>query len=346
MARRSHRPQPARSPLVAALILGLAAATAGAAPEPATTAQPAAAATEPTQPTSGPPRQPERMGPRPCRGWRGTRVVLLGTGTPVADPGRSGPALAVVVDGRPYLVDAGPGVVRRAAAGLRRRCPRIPVGRLERLFITHLHSDHTAGLADVILTPWVLGRKRPLRVFGPPGTQSMVGFVLQAYREDIALRRASDRPLQDQGIRVLVEEVAPGEVYRDERVRVQAIAVRHGLWAHAYGYRFDTADRSVVISGDTAPCEALVRACDGCDVLIHEVYARAGLRRRDPDWRRYLRSHHTSAVELGRLARRARPRLLVLVHQLDLGVRPAKMLAEVRRHFRGRVIYGKDLMVL
>ncbi|MGH9258410.1 MAG: MBL fold metallo-hydrolase, partial [Acidimicrobiales bacterium] len=107
--------------------------------------------------------------PAPVSARTGTRAVLLGSGTPNADPDRSGPAVAIVVNGTAYLVDAGPGVVRRASAAERRGTPELAVKNLRIVFVTHLHSDHTAGLPDLIFTPWVLGRSPPLEVYGPAG---------------------------------------------------------------------------------------------------------------------------------------------------------------------------------
>ena len=121
----------------------------------------------------------------PFCGQSGTAVVLLGTGTPNADPDRSGPAVAVVVNGQPYLVDFGPGVVRRAAAASRSGVDALEVTNLTRAFVTHLHSDHTVGYADLIFTPWVLGRAVPLQVYGPKGLRAMTRHLTAAYREDI-----------------------------------------------------------------------------------------------------------------------------------------------------------------
>ena len=179
-----------------------------------------------------------------------TRLVLLGTGTPNADPDRSGPALAVVVDDTAYLVDCGPGVVRRAAAAERNGIPALRASNLRHVFITHLHSDHTLGLADLIFTCWVLERRTPLNVFGPPGTKAMTDHLLAAWSEDIDIRLNGSEPANPNGFKVNVREIAPGEVFRDERVTVRAIRVRHGSWTHAFGFRFETPDRTIVISED------------------------------------------------------------------------------------------------
>jgi ribonuclease BN (tRNA processing enzyme) len=274
-----------------------------------------------------------------------TLIVMLGTGTPNPDPERAGPAAAVVAGGRPYLVDCGAGVVRRAEAAREHGIDALAMPKLTRLFLTHLHSDHTLGYADLILTPWVLEREEPLEVYGPPGTRAMTENLLAAYAEDIDVRLHGAQPQNATGIEVEVHEIEPGPVYEDDGVRVTAFAVRHGSWAHAFGYRFDTADRSIVISGDTTPTEAVVEACSGCDVLVHEVYAKAGWDRRTPDWQAYHAGSHTSGIELGELAARARPKLLVLTHQLLWGATEDELIAEIRRNFDGEIAFADDLDV-
>lgn len=273
-----------------------------------------------------------------------TQVVLLGTGTPNADPARSGPAVAVVVDDAPYLVDFGPGAVRRAAAAWERGVAGLGVWRLNRAFLTHLHSDHTAGYPDLILTPWVLGRAEPLAVYGPPGLKDMTDHVLAAYQEDVRERLEGLEPANRTGYQVRAAEVEPGVVYEDRRVTVEAFAANHGSWP-AYGYRFHTPDRMIVISGDTAPAEGLRAAYRECDLLIHEVYSAAGLAGREEAWQRYHSSVHTSTVELAEIASQVEPGLLVLYHQLFHGVSEAALLREVTERYDGPVVSGRDLEV-
>lgn len=279
-----------------------------------------------------------------------TRVVLLGTGTPNADPERWGPAVAVVVDSVAYLVDAGPGVVRRAAGAARRHgLEALRPARLGRVFLTHLHSDHTLGLPDLMLSPWVLDRPAPLRVWGPPGTEAMAEAIGEAWTEDIRMRVYGMEPRAHNAEvwEARVAEVRRGRpVYEDRRVRVEAVPVDHGTWPHAFGYRFTAPDRTVVISGDTRPTEAIVRACDGCDVLVHEVYSAERFRARPPEWRRYHASYHTSTEELADLASRARPGLLVLYHQLYWGADDEDLVREIREAgYQGPVVSGEDLEV-
>lgn len=276
---------------------------------------------------------------------RATRVVLLGSGTPVPDPLRSGPAVLVLSQGQSYLVDFGPGVVRRAVAVQQRGQREFDIRTLTRVFVTHLHSDHTAGYPDLIFTPAVAGRADPLQVYGPPGIRHMTEAVQEAFREDFESRRRQIDHKDMRGYRVESHEVKPGLVYQDDAVKVIAFSVAHGAWKHAYGYRFETPDRSIVISGDTAPTDAVIEACNGCDLLMHEVYCKAGFDRGDPEWQRYHSTYHTSSTELARIAEKARPKLLVLYHLLFFGCSEQQLLREVRREYQGQVALGRDLAV-
>ena len=157
-----------------------------------------------------------------------SKIVLLGTGTPNADPERSGPAVAVVVNQTPYLVDFGPGVVRRAAAACKAGSRGLEVTKLKRAFVTHLHSDHTAGYPDLIFTPWVLGRVQPLEVYGPAGIVEMTEHIQAAYERDIHERLSGLEPANETGYLVNCTVIKPGVVYQDENVRVEEFCVNHG----------------------------------------------------------------------------------------------------------------------
>ena len=274
-----------------------------------------------------------------------TKIVLLGTGTPNADPERSGPAIAIVVNDTPYLIDCGPGIVRRAAEAHESGVDGLKVTQLKRLFVTHLHSDHTVGYSDLIFTPWVLGRDEPLEVYGPAGIGEMTEHILAAYQQDIRVRLDGLEPVNDSGYRVNTHNIKPGIIYRDTNVTVEAFAVKHGSWPEAYGFVFTTPDRKIVISGDTVPSETVVENCDGCDVLIHEVYSVVRFEKRSEVWKKYHASSHTSTHELAELASRAKPELLILYHQLFWGATDEELLSEIQERYDGKVVSGKDLDV-
>lgn len=271
-------------------------------------------------------------------------IVLLGTGTPNADPDRSGPSVAIVVNQTPYIVDFGPGVVRQASAAFLAGIAGLDVTRIARAFVTHLHSDHTAGFPDLIFTPWVLGRDVPLEVYGPPGVAAMTEHVLAAYKEDVRERLEGLEPANPDGHLAKAFEIEPGLVYQDQNVTVEAFAADHGSWP-AFGYRFRTPDRIVVISGDTAPSDRCVEEYRGCDVLVHEVYSAAGLQSRSSVWQRYHSTVHTSSHELAGMASRAKPGLLILYHQLFNGVSEEELVLELTKRYDGQVVSGRDLEV-
>ena len=272
-------------------------------------------------------------------------VIILGSGTPIPDALSSGPAVAIVAGGQAYLFDAGAGVVRRAdeAAG-RYRMAALVAPNLTRLFLTHLHSDHTLGYADVILTPWVVGRREPLEVFGPKGTAPMTEHLKLAFSDDIEVRTHGLEHLDPEGLRVNVHEISAGPVYKDAHISVRAIPVLHGSWPQAFGYAIEAGGRTIVLSGDTSPCPAIEEACQGCDVLVHEVYSAVRFARLPPGAQKYHSSFHTSTSELAAIASRSKPKLLVLYHQMYFGPREGVDLEkEIRQGYSGKVVSGRDL---
>jgi ribonuclease BN (tRNA processing enzyme) len=180
-----------------------------------------------------------------------TQVVMLGTGTPLPDPDRSGPSTAIVVNGTGYIVDAGTGVVRRAAAARDKGVKALEPTNLRIAFLTHLHADHTLGLPDLILTPWIMGRKESLELYGPAGTREMVEHILQAYDVDIKVRTEGLEHSNRTGYKVNVHEITPGVVYKDANITVKAFNAYHGSPKNTFGYRFETPDRVIVIAGDS-----------------------------------------------------------------------------------------------
>ena len=220
-------------------------------------------------------------------------------------------------------------------------------GNLQVAFVTHLHADHTMGYADLIVTPWIAGRNAPLQVYGPRGLQHMTEHVLAAYRVDL------DNRMAERGQKyTLVEahEIQPGVVYRDAKVTVTAFSVPHGDLV-AYGYRFQTPDRVIVISGDTSPSDNIVTACNGCDVLVHEHYSVASYARSEPRWQSYRQRHHTSTRQLAELATKARPGLLILYHRANppgsggTSAPESEVIQEMNELYQGRWVSGRDLDV-
>jgi ribonuclease BN (tRNA processing enzyme) len=209
-------------------------------------------------------------------------------------------------------------------------------------FITHLHSDHTVGYPDLIFTPWSLGRREPIEVYGPRGIKSMTEHLIEAYRVDIETRgnpNGHERDYPD-GYKVRPHEITTGVIYRDSNVTVTAFPTKHAM--ESYGYRFDTADRSIVISGDTSPTQATIDACRGCDVLIHET--QAFLATRSAVSKEFAEKYHTTPAQMADLAREAKPKLLLIYHQGG-GAAVDGLFDDLRSRYSGLFAIARDLDV-
>jgi ribonuclease BN (tRNA processing enzyme) len=272
-----------------------------------------------------------------------TAAIVFGVGSPELNADRSGTSIGIVAGGTLYTFDAGPGVERRIMEA-RSKLATLQVRRFGPVFITHLHRDHTAGLAallayhrygpgGLVLSPGA--EKEPLTVYGPaPAKGTSPGASQQDWNRSITelmnhLRAAfGDVPVNS-------VEIQPGVVYRDSNVTVSAFDVVH--IPGSFGYRIQTADRTIVVSGDTVPVDAVVTACNGCDLLFHEVF---GL---TDDPLNPVAAYHTSATALGELARRAKPKHLVVYHDVQVP-HPAGLTA-IAKAFSGKVTFASDLDV-
>ncbi|MEA2988008.1 MAG: hypothetical protein QOG83_719 [Alphaproteobacteria bacterium] len=280
-----------------------------------------------------------------------TQAVMLGTGCPRPDPSRSGPATAIIVNDTPYLIDFGPGVIRRVTAAYEKGVTALGYGgvKIRTVFLTHMHSDHTVGYPDLIFTPWVMGRREPLAVYGPTGIKRMTEHVLKAWQVDIDGRTNGLNRHNPTGYKVNAHEIMPGVVYRDENITVTAFTAQHEEMADSFSYRFDTPDRAIVISGDTAPTQALLDHSRGCDVLIHEAYSMVEARNAARPTPEFRRRHHTSSIELAKIASEVKPGLLVTYHRSNTGEgSPASdqedvLVAEIRQTYAGKVFAARDL---
>jgi ribonuclease Z len=279
-----------------------------------------------------------------------TIIALLGTGNPNPDPSHQGPSIALIVNQIPYIIDFGPGLIRQAASLTPEyggNLPALEARNLQFGFLTHLHSDHTIGLPDLILTPWVMGRDQPLKLFGPVGTEVLVNHLLKAYQTDIEYRMYGSEPANDRGWQVTVREFTDGVIYQDENIMAEAFAVQHGSWPNAFGFRFTTPDKTIVISGDTAPCENIRNFSQGVDILIHEAFSyQAYHQQKDPLWQAYHMSHHTSTLELAELSNEVRPGLVVVYHTLYWGASDQAILAEIATIYDGPVVIGSDRLII
>jgi ribonuclease BN (tRNA processing enzyme) len=277
-----------------------------------------------------------------------TRFILLGTaGGPRPQKARAASAQVININDIAYVIDCGDGVARQlASAG-------VPLVMLRHIFITHHHSDHNAGYGNLMLLAWTAGLSTRVDTWGPPPLEKMTKLFFEMNAYDIDTRianegRAAIAPL------VHVHEIRDGGVVMsDANVKVTSTLVDHPPVVPAFGYRFDAHDRSIVISGDTAPSDALVKLARGADVLVHSVMYPAAIDRlvaRVPNasaLKASILAHQTSAEDAGRIAQAAGVKTLVLSHLVpadDPQVTDQMWIESAQSRFRGKVVLGKDLL--
>ncbi|HET9400231.1 MAG TPA: MBL fold metallo-hydrolase [Candidatus Acidoferrales bacterium] len=277
--------------------------------------------------------QQQAAAPTPAR----MEVVLLGTGFPRPSNERAGPSTAVLVGKKAFIVDAGRGITMRLDGA------KIPLAQIQAVFLTHLHSDHIDGLPDLYHSPWVLGRETSFQLYGPEGTREIADAMKKFYAEDIRIRgtRTEMHPLAGAGIEVHI--VQEGIVYQDDELKITAFPVDHRPVEPAFGYKFESGGRAIVISGDTRPSDNLIRYAKGADVLVHEAYLTEYFTGVDsPAVAARLRAYHTTAEQAGDVATAARVKLLVLTHLIP-GDNDPEFLRRASQHFKGKIAVGHDL---
>ena len=280
---------------------------------------------------------------------KSTRIVLLGTkgGPRVGEAGRSNPATLLVINDVPYLIDCGYGVTKQLiTAG-------VPLDRLRYIFITHHHSDHNLEFGPLLYNTWITGLPAQIDAYGPPGLTKMAEQFFDYQKFDIDVRMVDEGRTDPRKLVTTHEISKPGVVLTNNDVKVSMCVVRHPPIKDSYAYRFDAKDRSVVISGDTAYAPELGEFAKGADVLVHEVMYLPGIEallKRLPNAKR-LREHlmvaHTLPEDVGKIAAQAGVKTLVLTHFVpgdDPSITDEQWSADIRKHFKGQIIVGKDLM--
>jgi ribonuclease BN (tRNA processing enzyme) len=279
-----------------------------------------------------------------------TRLILLGTGGgPRPRKASSGSAQVIVSGDRAYVVDCGDGVARQLAfAG-------VPLASVRHVFLTHHHSDHNADYGNLLWLAWTAGLASRVDTWGPPPLERMTRLFFEMNATDIDARTANEGRVPLPPLVHPHELTEGGLVLQDDRLKVTAALVHHPPMAHAFAFRFDGADRSIVISGDTAPCDALRALAQGADVLVHSAVYVPALDRmvaRVPNataLQASILAHQTSVEDAARLAQGAGVKTLVLSHLVppdDPAVTPPMWSEAAAAHFRGRVVVGEDLLEL
>ncbi|MHA1599727.1 MAG: MBL fold metallo-hydrolase [Alphaproteobacteria bacterium] len=271
-------------------------------------------------------------------------VTLLGTGCPVVDTGRYGPAQIIRHGDQAVLVDCGSGVCQRLLAAGSSGCD------LDAVLLTHLHSDHIVDLFQLVISSWHQGRDRPQRVFGPPGTRRYVDGLMALWRLELAQRMAHEKRPSTAALTVEVSEFGPGQRMTFGGLQVTTVEVDHHPVRHAYGFVFEGGGARIVLSGDTRACPALIEAARGADVLVHEVFVHREMSvvpgRRSAETLTNVAAYHTLSGEVGKIASEAGVGCLVLTHFVPPNCDRDALLAEVAADFSGPVIIGEDLMTI
>ena len=279
-----------------------------------------------------------------------TKLIILGSGTPNPDPERYGSGYAVVVNDDAYIVDFGPGIVRRISAMSPTWGGEFPSMELENIntaFLTHIHSDHSGALADLILTPWIMGRDEPLNLYGPEGLKAMSENITEAYIDDINYRLYGSQPANELGFTTNVTEISDdGTIFKDNNIEVIAFKNAHGDFKNSFGFLFITDDKRILFSGDTAVSNNLMKYGKNLDILVHEVFSSETFVNKTKDWQIYHQAHHTSSIDLGIIADELQPKKLVLSHILFWGASEDSLLKDIRKNFNGQAVIAKDLMVI
>jgi len=287
-----------------------------------------------------------------------TKVVVIGSGTPIADTRHGGISVAVVVNGQPYIIDCGPGFWRNSQANtppFGGKITGLAPEKLTRLFLTHLHFDHTEGMTAFMLAPWSVGRQEAPQVYGPPGTEKLVHHLKEAYLKDIHMEMFSQQRANVTGWRLQAKEVLPGEVYKDKNVQITAYQNHHGTWDYTYAYRVVTykpdgsVDRTIVFSGDTSPFHGIEEVYAGADILFHEAYSY------DPktdkhlssEYLSYMAAFHTTTEQLAGILKKVNPKVTVLYHYMvftdEEHTDQERGVKEIKKYgYNGRVIQSQD----
>jgi ribonuclease Z len=270
------------------------------------------------------------------------QVVTLGTGSPLPHPDRAGPATLVVASGRPLLFDCGRGVVMRLAAA------QLFPGMLDRVLLTHLHSDHVTDLNDLVTTRWAMSPvPHPLTVVGPAGTQRLVDRTLAMLADDVGWRTAHHDDLTwDPGVEVT--EAGEGVVVDEPGLRITAAFTEHPPVRPTLGYRIEADDACVVIAGDTRPCDGLDALCAGADVYVQTVIRPAAVRAVPAARLQDILDYHSSIEDAARTAERAGVRTLVLTHPVPAPAPGTEQewVDEAAEHFGGEIVLAHDLLTV
>ena len=264
------------------------------------------------------------------------KVTLLGTGTPRLQPYRVGSSTLIEAGSEKLIFDCGRCTLQ--SLGL----TGTPVTEAKKLFLTHLHSDHTVGIPDLWLTPWIFGREGPFYVWGPTGTKDMMSKLEEAFALDLRIRPVHDK-IQAQAAAIEAQDIEEGVIYDQKGIKVTAFAVDHRPVEMSLGYRVDYNGKAVVLSGDTRFSENLIGFSRNVDLLIHNVAAAPEEDLEKSERLRSIMDLHLSPEKAGEVFTRANPKLAVYTHMV-LYSDVKEVVPRTRKTYAGPLEIGEDLM--
>ena len=269
------------------------------------------------------------------------KVTILGSGTPRVNIDRFSQSILIEHKNDKFLFDAGRGAL------LRLNQSRILPNEIENIFFTHLHSDHILGFSDILMTGWVYHRKKPLNIFGPPGTINFVDSTIKSFEEDIKVRSLPPESLNVENLNSNIEIIYDGFTYKKNGLTIETFAVKHEPFTYAFGFKIFNSKYCMVISGDTTYSEQVIEKTKNCDLLIHEIaHASEHTLEKYPKVKGVI-SYHTDASQVSKIINTVKPRLTILNHVLSLdGSSDEQILNEIKKNTQHKVLVAKDLMTI
>ena len=272
------------------------------------------------------------------------QLTLLGTGCPSVHPKRFGPANLVTTKKAKILIDCGSGVTQRLIEA------KVSSAIIDALFLTHLHSDHVVDLYQLIISSWHSYRTKPWKVYGPKGTSKFVQATMNAWKEERNLRIRYEQRPSIKAFDIKVHEFNQYGRIKIKDLTVEYFEVDHKPVKYAYGFNFINNGKKITISGDTRPCDNLMKFAQKANVLLHEVFVEGELkslnRMRTKQTLHNVKDYHTSSEDVGKIAKISLAQKLILTHFVPPNFNEKKLINKVKKDFGKKPVIGKDLLTI
>ena len=269
-------------------------------------------------------------------------LTLLGTGCPSVDHKRFGPSNLISTKKAKILVDCGSGITQRLHE------LKVSSADIDALLFTHLHSDHTVDLYQLIISSWHSYRLKPWKIYGPKGTKKFVKKIMDAWADERKLRIAYESRASAKAFDMQVTEFKSIGTIKIKDLNIKYFEVDHKPVKFAYGFSFTNKNKKLTISGDTRPCENLMKYAQRSDVLLHEVFIEGEIlqinKMRTKKTLHNVKSYHTTSTQVGKVAFISRAKKLVLTHFVPTSFNKNKLKKVVKKDFGKDPIIGEDLM--